>query len=56
MNIRYLHTMVRVKDLDKTMDFFRLLGLRKRAASTTTRAASAWCSWRLRASRNARWN
>ena len=27
MNIRYLHTMVRVKDLDKTMDFFRLLGL-----------------------------
>ena len=27
MNIRYLHTMVRVKDLDNTMDFFRLLGL-----------------------------
>ncbi|SIS88050.1 VOC family protein [Paracoccus saliphilus] len=27
MNIRYLHTMVRVKDLDKTMEFFRLLGL-----------------------------
>lgn len=27
MNIRYLHTMVRVKDLDKTMDFFRQLGL-----------------------------
>ena len=27
MSIRYLHTMVRVKDLDKTMDFFRLLGL-----------------------------
>ena len=27
MDIRYLHTMVRVKDLDKTMDFFRLLGL-----------------------------
>lgn len=27
MNVRYLHTMVRVKDLDKTMDFFRLLGL-----------------------------
>ncbi|MGG7644421.1 VOC family protein [Rhodovulum sp. YNF3179] len=27
MNIRYLHTMVRVKDLDATMDFFRLLGL-----------------------------
>lgn len=27
MNIRYLHTMVRVKDLDRTMAFFRLLGL-----------------------------
>ncbi|MFD1797575.1 lactoylglutathione lyase [Paracoccus aurantiacus] len=27
MPLRYLHTMVRVKDLDKTMDFFRLLGL-----------------------------
>ncbi|MDN5568875.1 MAG: VOC family protein [Paracoccus sp. (in: a-proteobacteria)] len=27
MKVRYLHTMVRVKDLDKTMDFFRLLGL-----------------------------
>ncbi|MGN7869300.1 VOC family protein [Paracoccus sp. 22332] len=27
MNIRYLHTMVRVADLDKTMVFFRLLGL-----------------------------
>ncbi|WP_138935127.1 VOC family protein [Roseovarius arcticus] len=29
MTIRYLHTMVRVKDLDKTMAFFRLLGLRE---------------------------
>lgn len=27
MTIRYLHSMVRVKDLEKTMDFFRLLGL-----------------------------
>ena len=25
--MKYLHTMVRVKDLEKTMDFFRLLGL-----------------------------
>ncbi|PVA11116.1 lactoylglutathione lyase [Pelagivirga sediminicola] len=29
MTIRYLHTMVRVKDLDKTMAFFELLGLRE---------------------------
>jgi lactoylglutathione lyase len=27
MSIRYLHTMVRVKDLEKTMEFFHLLGL-----------------------------
>lgn len=27
MKIRYLHTMVRVLDLEKSMDFFRLLGL-----------------------------
>ena len=27
MTLRYLHTMVRVKDLDKSMAFFRLLGL-----------------------------
>ncbi|WP_111731804.1 VOC family protein [Roseovarius amoyensis] len=29
MRVRYLHTMVRVKDLDKTMRFFELLGLRE---------------------------
>ncbi|MDP5306139.1 VOC family protein [Paracoccus spongiarum] len=27
MDIRYLHTMVRVKDLEQSMAFFRLLGL-----------------------------
>ncbi|MDF3856139.1 VOC family protein [Paracoccus sp. P2] len=27
MKVRYLHTMVRVLDLEKTMEFFRLLGL-----------------------------
>ncbi len=27
MTLRYLHTMVRVKDLDKSMAFYRLLGL-----------------------------
>jgi lactoylglutathione lyase len=29
MNIRYLHTMVRVKDLEKSMAFYSLLGLRE---------------------------
>lgn len=29
MTIRYLHTMIRVLDLDKTMAFFQLLGLQE---------------------------
>ena len=29
MKIRYLHTMVRVSDLDKSMAFYRLLGLKE---------------------------
>ncbi len=29
MSLKYLHTMVRVKDLDQTMAFFNLLGLRE---------------------------
>ncbi|MBS1304031.1 VOC family protein [Loktanella sp. SALINAS62] len=29
MPVKYLHTMVRVKDLEKTMTFFNLLGLRE---------------------------
>jgi len=29
MKVRYLHTMVRVKDLDATMRFFSLLGLKE---------------------------
>lgn len=29
MKIRYLHTMVRVKDLEKSMAFYELLGLRE---------------------------
>ena len=29
MRVRYLHTMVRVKDLEKTMKFYELLGLKE---------------------------
>ena len=29
MRVRYLHTMVRVKDLEKTMKFYELLGLKQ---------------------------
>lgn len=29
MTIRYLHTMVRVKDLEKSINFFKLLGLKE---------------------------
>ncbi|MDF0603139.1 VOC family protein [Psychromarinibacter sp. C21-152] len=33
MSITYLHTMVRVKDLDKTIEFFKMLGLKERRRS-----------------------
>ncbi|WP_299816797.1 VOC family protein [uncultured Jannaschia sp.] len=33
MPTTYLHTMVRVKDLDKTIEFFKLLGLQERRRS-----------------------
>jgi catechol 2,3-dioxygenase-like lactoylglutathione lyase family enzyme len=56
MMLKYLHTMVRVKDLEASMAFYRLLGLRKRGASTMKRAASRWSSWPRRDSPNARWN
>jgi len=29
MSLKYLHTMVRVKDLDATIAFFELLGMRE---------------------------
>ena len=29
MKIRYLHTMVRVKDLEKSIAFYRLIGLKE---------------------------
>lgn len=30
MKIEYLHTMLRVKDLDKSIEFFKMLGLKER--------------------------
>ncbi|SIT12612.1 lactoylglutathione lyase [Roseivivax lentus] len=30
MSIEYLHTMVRVKDLEKSLEFYKLLGLKER--------------------------
>ena len=33
MRVRYLHTMVRVKDLDKSIEFYKLLGLVERRRS-----------------------
>ena len=53
MKIRYLHTMVRVKDLDATMRFFGLLGLRRRAATRSRPGASPSSSWPPRGRRNA---
>ena len=33
MGIKYLHTMVRVKDLDKSIEFYKLLGLKEAHAT-----------------------
>ena len=33
MKIEYLHTMVRVKDLEKSLEFYRMLGLEERRRS-----------------------
>ncbi len=53
---RYLHTMVRVLDLEKSMAFYELLGLKETRRIETKRAATRWSSWRRRGSRNARSN
>jgi lactoylglutathione lyase len=47
MQMKYLHTMVRVADLDASVAFFALLGLEKRAAGTMKLDVSPWFSWHL---------
>ena len=43
--MRYLHTMVRVADLDESLDFYvQQFGLSKSGAPTTRRAATLSCS------------
>ena len=46
--MKYLHTMVRVTDLDASLEFYcDALGLRRGAPhASTRRVASRWCSWR----------
>ena len=45
--MRYLHTMVRVSDLDASLDFYvDKLGLKEFVATRTSRAATRWSSWR----------
>ena len=39
---KYLHTMVRVKDLEKTMDFFRLLGLEETIRAADEAGLALW--------------
>jgi catechol 2,3-dioxygenase-like lactoylglutathione lyase family enzyme len=56
MGVRYLHTMVRVKDLEKSIAFYELLGLRETRRWDSEGAASRWSSWRPRGRRTARWN
>ena len=44
--MRYLHTMIRVADLEASLDFFvsQDRAWSRRAASATSRAGSRWCS------------
>lgn len=56
MTIRYLHTMVRVKDLDASMAFYKLLGLEETRRIDSEGGASRLFSCRRPASRTARWN
>jgi catechol 2,3-dioxygenase-like lactoylglutathione lyase family enzyme len=42
-NARYLHTMIRVKDLKKSMDYYtRLLGMQELRTRTFRQASSRW--------------
>ena len=41
MKLKYLHTMIRVKDLEKTMAFFALLGLKNARSYFTSEIASS---------------
>ena len=48
MPIKYLHTMVRVKDLDASIAFYKLLGWWNAAVQKTKAAALRWCFCALR--------
>ncbi len=52
--MRYLHTMVRVKDLDASLRFYcEGLGLTEMPTGwRTRRGASPWCSWPRRKTSN----
>lgn len=56
MTIRYLHTMVRVLDLDKTIAFFRLLGLEETRRVENDKARFTLVFMAPPISRNARSN
>jgi lactoylglutathione lyase len=56
MTIRYLHTMVRVKDLDASKAFYEKLGLRETRRIDNEGGRFSSCSWRLRGRRTARWS
>ena len=46
---RYLHTMIRVKDLDKSVDFYtRLMGM-KELRRNEVPGATRWLSWASKA-------
>ena len=45
--MRYLHTMLRVRNLDAALDFYRATSSasRRPAGGSTRRTATRWCSW-----------
>ena len=46
--MRYLHTMLRVRNLDAALDFYvqQARPARRSAAGSTRRTSTRWCSWR----------
>lgn len=55
--MKYLHTMVRVKDLDVSLRFYRdALGLEEVRRSEHEQAASPWSIWPRRATTMRSWD
>ena len=56
MKLRYLHTMVRVLDLKKSMAFYELLGLKEIRRYESEQGRFTLVYWRQMANPRRRWN